>query len=232
MARFRAADVENYKATGTGQFFSLANDKDYQQVRLMYNTMDDVELFSVHEIEVNGQTMYVNCLREYDQPLDECPLCKAANRLQVKMWVPLYLPDTQEVKIWERGRTFVSKLESAARRYKPLASCIFEIERNGKKGDQNTTYELIYMSKDETKLEDLPELPEIEGGIVKTLTFDQLQEFVNTGKISGIETKTQTRNPATDRRPAANTEQAPVRRNVRTRTAPQNDEIQDDEIPF
>ena len=113
MARFQAKDVENYKTSNGGSFFSLANDKDYARVRLMYNDMNDVELFSVHEVEVNGQTYWVNCLREYDQPVDDCPLCKAGNRLQVKMWVPLYLVDTDEVKIWERGRTFISKLESA-----------------------------------------------------------------------------------------------------------------------
>lgn len=222
MARFNASQVDNYKPTGAGSFFSLANDGDYEQVRLMYNDMADVELFSVHEIEVNGNTYWVNCLREYDQPVANCPLCASGNKIQVKMWVPLYIENTQEVKVWERGRTFVSKLESAARRFTPLASNIFEIERNGKKGDQNTTYELIHIKRDEKQLVDLPELPQVVGTIVKELTFEELEQFIQTGSLPSVEAnanKPQTRNPASDRRPASNTEQQVVRRQPRTRTA-------------
>lgn len=221
MARFRADQADQYKTGNGGSFFSLANDKDYEQVRLMYNSMDDVELFSVHEVEVNGQTYWVNCLREYDEPLDNCPLCKQGNRLQVKMWVPLYLTRTEEVKVWERGRTFLSKLESSARRFNPLVSNIFEIERNGKKGDQNTTYELIQIQHDEVTLNDLPPAPQILGNIVKDFTHEQLTEFVTTGSLPGLTNSAPaTRNPATDRRPASNNEQPVTRRgSSRTREA-------------
>lgn len=218
MARFRADQADQYKTNVGGSFFSLANDKDYETVRLMYNSMDDVELFSVHEIEVNGQTYWVNCLREYDEPVDNCPLCKAGNRLQVKMWVPLFLTKTGEVKIWERGRTFLSKLESSARRFNPLVSNIFEIERNGKKGDQNTTYELIQIEHDDITLDSLPELPQVLGTVVKDFTHEQLTEFIATGKLPGLNNAPATRNPATDRRPSSNNEQPVTRRSAaRTR---------------
>lgn len=220
MARFDASQVDNYKPSGTGSYFSLADDGDYAKVRLMYRDMKDVELFSVHEVEVNGQTYWVNCLREYDQPVDNCPLCAAGNKIQVKMWVPLYLEDTKEVKIWERGRTFVSKLQSAERRFNPLVSNVFEIERNGKKGDQNTTYELIHISQDDMTLDQLPELPQVVGTIVKELTFEELEQFLNTGVLPGIEAKAQTRNPASDRRPSSNNDSQVVRRSsARTRGA-------------
>ncbi len=222
MARFRADQVDNYKPAGNGSFFSLANDGDYERVRLMYNDMNDVELFSVHEIDLgNGQTQWVNCLREYDEPVDNCPLCAAGNKLQVKMWVPLYIENTGEVKVWERGRTFVAQIESSARRFNPLASTIFEIERNGKKGDQNTTYALINVDRDDKTLDQLPEVPQVVGGIVKEYTFEQLEDYLQTGKVPGNDTNNvQTRNPATDRRPASNTEQPVTRRSQpRTRTA-------------
>lgn len=217
-ARFKASEVENYKTSNGGPFFSLANDGDYEQVRLMYNDMNDVELFSVHEIEVNGQTYWVNCNREYDEPLDKCPLCKEGNKLTVKMWVPLYIENTKEVKVWERGRAFVSKLESATRRFTPLVSNIFEIERNGKKGDQQTTYELIHIKRDETKLEDLPETPEILGTFVKELTSEQMEEFLQTGKISGFDKSNTQRNPEKDRRGNTSSEETTIpRRQIRTR---------------
>lgn len=218
MARFKAELVEQYKPVGAGgSFFSLANDKDYETVRLMYNDMNDVELFSVHEIEVNGQTQWVNCLREYDEPVDKCPLCAAGNRLQVKMWVPLYIENTGEVKVWERGRTFVAQIESSARRFNPLVSTIFEIERNGKKGDQNTTYALVNVGRDDKQLSELPPLPEVVGGIVKEYTFDQLEEFLQTGNVPGQQNNApQTRNPASDRRPASNANEQTVVRRTRS----------------
>lgn len=218
MARFNASQADNYKPAGTGSFFSLANDKDFETVRFMYNNMDDVEAFSVHEVEVNGQTQWVNCLREYDQPVDNCPLCAAGNKLQVKMWVPLYIVKTGEVKIWERGRTFISQLDTASRRFNPLVSGVFDIERQGKKGDQNTTYSLINIDKDDTQLADLPELPEVMGSIVKEFTFEELQNYLQTGTLPGSnDNKPQTRNPATDRRPSTSNEQV-TRREVRTRS--------------
>lgn len=223
MARFKADQVEQYKTSGAGgSFFSLQNDKDYETVRLMYNDMNDVELFSVHEIEVNGQTQWVNCLREYDEPVHNCPLCAAGNRLQVKMWVPLYMENTGEVKVWERGRTFVSQVESSARRFNPLVSTIFEIERNGKKGDQNTTYALVNVGRDDKKLEELPPKPEVVGSIVKEYTFEQLEEYLQTGQLPNTNSSApQTRNPGADRRPASNAEQPVTRRQAqpRTRTA-------------
>jgi len=220
MARFKADQAENYKPAGAGSYFSLENDGDYEQVRLMYNDMNDVDCFSVHEIEVSGNKYWVNCLREYDQPIDDCPLCAAGNKLNVKLWVPLYLKNTKEVKIWERGRTFLSKLESASRRFTPLVSNIFEIERNGKKGDKDTTYELIHISRDAVQLKDLPELPEIVGTIVKELTKEEMEDFLATGKLPSTEANKsqQDRNPATDRRSRSNTGEQPiVRRQVRTR---------------
>lgn len=218
MARFKADQVEQYKTGGAGgSFFSLQNDKDYETVRLMYNDMNDVELFSVHEIEVNGQTQWVNCLREYDEPVDNCPLCAAGNRLQVKMWVPLYMENTGEVKVWERGRTFVAQIESAARRFSPLVSSTFDIERNGKKGDQNTTYALVKVNGEEKTLDQLPPKPQVVGTIVKEYTFDELETYLQTGNVPGNTNNVQTRNPATDRRPASSTEQ-PVTRRTQPRT--------------
>ena len=141
MARFNAHEVDNYGGQGGGGFFSLKNDKDVATVRFMYNTIDDVEGFAVHEIEVDGRKRYVNCLREYNQPVDDCPLCAAKQRVLAKVFVPVYDEETQEIKIWDRGKTFFSKISSLCARYNPLVSTPFEIERNGKKGDTNTTYE-------------------------------------------------------------------------------------------
>lgn len=226
MARFKADQADNYKPVGSGSFFSLQNDKDFETVRFMYNTMDDVEAFSVHEIQVGDQTYWVNCLREYDQPVDDCPLCASGNKIQVKLWVPLYIENTGEVKIWERGRTFIAQLTSASRRFNPLCATTFDIERNGKKGDQNTTYALINVPGEPKTLEELPELPNIVGTVVREFTFEQLEEYLQTGKIAELannNNNSQTRNPAADRRPASNAGDAVVTRRAQARTRSTND---------
>ena len=177
MARFNANEVENYGGQGGGGFFSLKNDKDVATVRFMYNTIDDVEGYAVHEIEVDGKKRYVNCLREYNQPLDDCPLCAAKSRVIAKLFVILYDVESEEIKIWDRGKTFFSKLSSLCARYNPLVSTPFEIERNGKKGDTKTTYETYALDTDDTTLEDLPEAPELLGTLILINHLKNLNSF-------------------------------------------------------
>lgn len=181
MARFNAEQVDNYGGQGQGGFFSLKNDKDLATVRFMYNSMDDIEGFAVHEIEVDGKKRYVNCLRDYNQPVDDCPLCAAKYKVVAKLFIPLYDEESGELKIWDRGKNFFSKISSLATRYNPMVATPFEIERNGKAGDTKTTYEIYALDTDETALEDLPEVPEILGGLVLDKTYEELEEFLEIG---------------------------------------------------
>ena len=73
MARFNTETAEHYGGNGGAGYFSLKNDKDVAQVRFMYNSIDDVEGYAVHQVEIDGKKRYVNCLREYNQPIDTCP---------------------------------------------------------------------------------------------------------------------------------------------------------------
>lgn len=187
MARFKADEADNYASQMTGEFFSLKNDKDVAVVRFLYNDYDDIGGYSVHQIEVNGKRRYVNCLREYDDPIDTCPLCadteQGFNKVFVKMFLLLYDVDEDKVKIWERGRTFFSKMNSLTTRYSPLVATEFEIERNGKKGDTSTTYEIYAGETDETTIDDLPEVPQILGGFVLDKTAEELEYFLNYGSF-------------------------------------------------
>ena len=71
MGRVRYDEVDKYGGQGGAGFFSLKDDGDTARVRFMYNGIDDVEAFAVHQIEgEDGRKRYVNCLREYRQPLD------------------------------------------------------------------------------------------------------------------------------------------------------------------
>ena len=198
MARFSYTEVDNYGGNGGHGFFSLSNDGDVARVRFMYNKLEDIEGVAVHEIQVNDKKRYVNCLREYGHPVDDCPLCKKGMFVNAKLFIPVYDIESGQVKIWERGKKFFGKIAGLCTRYASkddLVSHIFEVERHGKKGDTQTTYEIYPVSSDETTLEELPEVPEIVGGLVLDKDKDELQYFVDYGEFPDSADNTPRRKP-------------------------------------
>lgn len=212
MARFSYEDAENYGGNGGHGFFSLANDRDVAQVRFMYDNMTDVQGYAVHQIELDGKKRYVNCLREYNQPVDVCPFCKAKSVQLAKMFIPVYDLASGSVKIWERGKKFFGQISSLCSRYaqnEPLCSHVFEIERNGKKGDTATTYGIFETDRDNTVLEDLPEVPEIIGGLVLDKTAEEMDYYLSRGVFPDASAGGFTRATSNDRPPF---DEEPVRR--------------------
>lgn len=182
MARFKADEVDRYGGQGGGGFFSLHDDGDVAKIRLLYNNIDDVEGLSVHKIEVDGKKRYVNCLREYNDPLDACPFCRERMYTTAKLFIPIYNVDEDKIQVWERGKKFFKKLSSLCARYPDLVSHVFEVERNGKAGDQQTTYELYEQSQDDTVLEDF-EIPEAIGSVVLDKSADDMEYFLDEGQF-------------------------------------------------
>ena len=188
MARFFADTADNYgNNSGKSTFFTLKNDKETARVRFMYNGMGNVEGYSVHEVTVGDKRRYVNCIREYTDPKSVCPLCAAGNFQKAKLFVPLYDVDTQEVKLWERGKRFFGDLGSLCSRYSsadtPLVSHIFEIERRGKPKDTSTTYGIYEIDKDKVTLEDLPEVPEVLGTLILDKSAEEMNYFLERGEF-------------------------------------------------
>ena len=208
MARFRADEADNYGGNGGAGYFSLKNDKDVARVRFMYNSIDDVEGYAVHEVEINGKKRYVNCLRAYNEPLSKCPFCEAKKFQTAKLFIPLYNVDEDRMQIWERGKKFFAKISSICARYASkdsLCSHIFEIERNGKKGETSTTYEIYEVDRDDTKLEDLGEVQDPIGTIILEKSSDDMAFYLENGYF-----------------PPEGDEDMPVRRRGRS---------EDDEVP-
>lgn len=206
MARFNVNDADNYGGQGGGGFFSLKNDKDVARVRFLYNGIADVEGDSVHEIERNGKKRYVNCLRGYGDPVDVCPFCKAGKFVQVKYFVPLYNLDTETYQTWERGKKFGAKLTSICSHYPNTVSHIFEIERNGKAGDTQTTYEIFETgTTPEVTLESF-DVPNPLGTIILDKTAEEMETFLDTGDFG--DDAPQSEASAPQRRPVGNAPQA------------------------
>ena len=188
MARFNAETVDRYGGQGGAGYFSLKNDGDVARVRFLYNTADDIEGYAVHEVEIDGKKRYVNCIREYNQPVDECPFCKAKKFQVAKLFIPLYNEDEGKVQIWERGKKFFSKISGLCARYNkaPIVSQTFDIERHGKQGDTQTTYEIYSTGDiDNATLEDY-ETPEVLGSLILDKSYEDMEFYLSDGDSAPV----------------------------------------------
>lgn len=227
VARFSFEEKDNYGGGSGGSFFFLKNDKDVAKVRFMYNTLDDILGYVVHQVEVDGKKRYVSCLRNHRDPIEKCPFCASGMKIIAKLFVYLYNEDAQEVQIWERGKMFFSKLQSLTSRYNPLVSTSFEVERNGKPGETSTTYETYPIDvNDGTTLEDLPEVPEVVGTIILQKNAEEMMYFLDTGQFpdqgnqAPRDNQYQANQGETTRRPEVDNQQRARRRTPTRRDVP------------
>ena len=195
MGSFRANEVDNYGGNGGAGFFSLKNDKDVARVRFLYDGPEDLEGYAVHQVEVDGKKRYVNCLRSYKDPVDQCPFCREKKFQVAKLFIPLYNIDEDSIQVWERGKNFFSKMTSQMARYPEFVKHVFEVERNGKPHDTQTTYEMFEIGKDDdVRLEDF-DMPNILGSIILDKTADEMEYYLENDEF-----------------PSDNTAEEPVRR--------------------
>lgn len=212
MPRITHDQAENYQNNLNGEWFSLKNDRDVARVQFMIDTIEDLDVFACHRVKVGDKERYVDCVRTYDEPIDKCPFCAAGIPVKPVRFVVMYQHDDQKVKIWERGKNFVAKLQSLCNRYSPLSDYVFEIERVGKAGSKDTRYEIYPM--DRVEAEDLStiEKPELLGGLILEKTPEEMEVFLETGKFPATESDSNDADTTYVRRqPATESRQAPRR---------------------
>lgn len=191
--RFSYEDADKYGSSGgKGSFFQLKDDGDIANVHLLGDDMNDFPGYSVHRVPVGDKYRYVNCLREAGAPLDDCPFCAEGrndpeiSKVHAKLFIPLYNCDADEVQIWERGKAFFRKLSSYIAHTPNASKVVTEIERNGKKGDTNTDYNL-YEKKGEDDGFDIEnvrdDIPEIIGGLVLDKTAEDMEYYLDHGSF-------------------------------------------------
>lgn len=186
MARARLEDAGNYAGQGGTGFFQLQDDGDTAEVRFMYETIDDIQLDILHSLDTgkknkygNPITQYVDCLRTYKDPVDACPFCKAGKPQLARLIIPIYDVDQNKTFIWDRGRKYFKRFTKMSTRYPNLVSQVFEIEREGVRGDQQTEYSFEAIGQpDDTTLADLPPVPDIRKGYVWEKTADDMKYFL------------------------------------------------------
>lgn len=175
---------------GTGFWFSLADDGAYAEAIILAEKLDDVPIFALHDVEAGNSSVRVNCLREAGGSVNECPLCAAGHRPIVKLFLPILIDN--QIRIWERGKTFYPKLKSLFRRYPEIFKCTFEIERIGEKGSTGTQYDFHFISEDKNVkslddlLQDMSEedlkILDILGTALQDWSDKEMEEYIATGK--------------------------------------------------
>lgn len=185
MGKFKAVDADNYGNNTDVGYLSLKNDKDKAVVRFCYNTVDDAEGYAVHEVKVGNTRKYINCLRDYTQPLSDCPFCQSGMQQKVKVFVPVFDLSDNSMKVWERGKQIFGQISELCSKYAnngtPFVSNIFTIERQGAKGAIDTVYNISFNNADNMTLANLPDLPQPEGKYVINKTFDEMNFYLQNG---------------------------------------------------
>lgn len=183
MASFSFADADNYGTEGTGSFFVLKDDKDVARVRFLYNGIEDIKGYSVHKVAVApDKERYVNCLRAYNEPIDMCPFCAAQLKVTPRLFLQVYNEDAGECQLWERGKSYFSRMASLTSRYNPLYNEVIEIERNGKKGDKQTTYEFYPIENSPVNIDDYEPANPL-GTVILDKTAEEMNIFLDTGSF-------------------------------------------------
>lgn len=211
MARISMDDAERYYSGSNSEWFQLKNDGDVARVQFMFDSVNDIPAFSTHRVKVGDKERQVDCLRAPRDPIDKCPLCAAGIPCKAAKFVLMYQHDDGKVKIWERGRQFISKLQGLVNRYSPLSQHVFEVERHGKAGDTSTKYEVYPLDGVEpVNIEELEE-PTLEGTIILQKTFEEMEEYLETGSFPDAdETQPVVRRGATAPSRGAPSRRAPV----------------------
>lgn len=177
---------------GKIKFFDfLKNDGDIVLVRFPYNTPNDFELYDLHNVSVNGNHRFVNCIRENNQPTTSCPLCAkgdvAKGRFIVRMLVYVQGQNGVEVVpcVWNRPSGFAKTL---AERINDCGNVVYKIKRIGAKGDMKTTYDIMptmnpTIYNEQTYPSDFSAFTNFKPNNFAFIdrNYDELAQFVQTG---------------------------------------------------
>jgi hypothetical protein len=184
----------------------------------------NVKLKSVPKLKYGVR---VNCLREYSDPIDECPFCREGIATQVSCVLPVYNVDADEVEFWTRGKKEANRLFKKIAKYKNFSDHLFEITRNGAEGDQATDYEYEHLGEEE--LDDI-EVPEILGTAVLDKSADDMEYWLDEKDFppEDSDDEDEEEEPVR-RRPSKKQKEEPVRRRP-SRVQEEDDE--EDELPY
>lgn len=211
MAGFNFDEVDQFVQQSDNKinFLKLQDDGWYAKVRFMFGPGECFRGETVHNIsEDPRKPKYVPCLRQSpNQPLDVCPLCANGSKITVQFFIPIYVHSivsnvrgveqeqpVNQVMLFQKGTSFKAAIQSVlrqtARTGKPIVNSVFNLVRNGKAGDMQTSYTVEYVSTDDVTLEQLPPRIEVLGSyILPSVDYNtMLEKYVNKTEINNVNT--------------------------------------------
>lgn len=228
--------------TGNGEgnnikLFALKNDGDVAIVRIMHDSVADFDILTNHKIRVGDKWRSISCIRDPREPIDNCPLCKANEKIQQRFYIHMiqYVQDatgtiTAVPVVWDRAAgEYATKFKTLIEEYGPLSNQIFKIKRNGKAGDMSTTYEILFGSPNMYPETLYPKNTEVFknytalGKIVLDKNYNDIVTYLNTGNFPQVTNNT-TNNTAVNNNVAPS---IPNYESQNTRTAQISDYVED-----
>lgn len=182
------------------EWFSLKNDGDSALVRIMEDSLETLEILTVHPINLNGKFVKANCIRDITDSIEKCPLCASGAEVQQRVYLKLLVysaPGSAPVpKVWERSASFVKVIQSKLESYGPLSDCLFTIKRCGERGNLKTTYNIDYAPPQAYPPESYKKQPELftnysaVGAAVFDKSFNDLAYYVEHHEFPSSQTST------------------------------------------
>lgn len=183
MARVTTEQARKISNNTSSGYFSLKNDGEKAKVKFMYNGMDEIETYAVHEVKVNGFNRHVDCLKD-SEGNGVCPFCEKGVKLTARTFFKLYDADKDSVVIWDCGLKKAPMIENILKMCEgKLVNYCFEITRHGKPNDTQTTYDISKVGKDDITLEDLPQAPELYGRYVMKKTAEEMEYYITNNEF-------------------------------------------------
>lgn len=186
------------------QYFSLKNDGDEAIVRFIYDTKEQMDILTVHDVVVGKYHRKISCLRNPSDPVATCPFCVEKtedNKYKYPLLQRFYVKLIQYVKaedgsivavpkIWERPTEFAQQIYNYIQCYAPFSDTICKIVRRGEAGSLKTKYDIIpNLSKnvfpDSVYVKDFSAFNnyKVLGGAVMSRGFDDCCTYVATGNF-------------------------------------------------
>lgn len=178
-------------------FFNLKADGEEAIVRFIVDSMDDIDIYTIHEVQSGGKYIKVSCNRGLNESMDKCPLCANGSKLTQKAYIKMLQYSTDDMGnvvcspvIWERSTQYAVKLREYLNNYGPLSDIICKVVRHGGRGDLKTNYEIIpNLSKvvypDAKFVKDTSAFAtyNVLGTIVKEKSAEDMRTFIVTGQF-------------------------------------------------
>ena len=196
MARVTSYEESKIYDTSEGlPIFSLADDGDSEMVQIVGSSLDDILMYTTHEIPMRSQngneyTRKISCLKQHpNDPAGVCPFCDCGHKTKIARFVPLYSLAKKAVVLWERSGQFIEQnILSTMNRIKHTMNknpqdCVVEVVRSGRKGDRKTTYQLYPMDNQPAVDLSSAEIPDPEGTLIATWSAADMRNYIETGAI-------------------------------------------------